>query len=140
MFLGVMDLWSNHEPQAYFDKTQLCYRLLICWYIADLYPEFSRGIMTSAGLPISQKKIGPITIGFNTKVLNGDDPLMMLLSNAFGVKAHGMIKNAVVRLRYRGNPPNIIGRETEMGWFLRLIAKGAEGQILSPNNISDGDL
>jgi hypothetical protein len=128
-----MDMWNSHEPQFYFDKTRLCYRLLICWYIADIYPEFSRGIMTSMGLPLSQKKIGPITIGYNVKHLTGQDPLQMLLSNAFGVKAHGMIKNAVVRMRYRGIPPRLLGSETEMGWFLRLIATGASGRILGPN-------
>jgi hypothetical protein len=136
MFIGVMDFWSQHEPQTYFDKTRLCYRLLTCWWIADLNPEYAIGIMTTGGMPLANKKIGPITIGFNTKLLNGSDPLQMLLSNPFGVRAHGMIKNALVRMRYRGNPPHIIGRESEMGWFMRLIAMGAEGTILAPNNNS----
>lgn len=99
MWVGVSYLWSGHDKQVWFEKTRLCYRLLICWYIADLYPEFSSGIMTTAGLPIVSKKIGPISIVYGKEALtpNSIDLLSPLLSNAFGAKAHLMIKTSYKR-------------------------------------------
>lgn len=101
MWVGVSYLWSGHDKQVWFEKTRLCYRLLICWYIADLYPEFSSGIMTTAGLPIVSKKIGPISIVYGKEALtpNSIDLLSPLLSNAFGAKAHLMIKTSYKRTK-----------------------------------------
>jgi hypothetical protein len=101
MWVGVSYLWSGHDKQVWFEKTRLCYRLLICWYIADLYPEFSSGIMTTAGLPIVSKKIGPVSIVYGKEALtpNSIDLLSPLLSNAFGAKAHLMIKTSYKRTK-----------------------------------------
>lgn len=101
MWPGVSYLWQGHDEQVWFEKTRLCYRLLVCWYIADLYPEFSRGIMTTAGLPIVSKKIGPVTVTYGKESLtpNSVDLLSPLLSNAFGAKAHLMIKTSYRRTK-----------------------------------------
>ena len=99
MWVGVSYIWQGHDKQVWFEKTRLCYRLLICWYIADLYPLHSRGIISSGGLPIVRKKIGPIDIAFNKEALTPGslDLLAPLLSNAFGAKAHLMIKTSYRR-------------------------------------------
>jgi len=101
MWVGVSYLWQRHEAQVWYEKTRLCYRLLICWYIADLYPDFARGIISTAGLPIVRKKIGPIDIAYNKDALTAgsSDLLAPLLSNAFGAKAHLMIKTAYGRTK-----------------------------------------
>ena len=101
MWVGVATLWEGHDRQVWFEKTRLCYRLLVCWYIADLYPEFASGIMTTAGLPIVSKKIGPISIAYGKEALtpNSIDLLTPLLSNAFGAKAHLMIKTSYKRTK-----------------------------------------
>ena len=101
MFIGVSTLWEGHDRQVWFEKTRLCYRLLVCWYIADLYPEFSRGILSTGGLPIVRKKIGPIDIAYGKDALtpNSIDLLAPLLSNAFGAKAHLMIKTSYRRTK-----------------------------------------
>jgi len=101
MWVGVSYLWQGHGSQVWVEKTRLCYRLLICWYIADLYPEFARGILSTGGLPIGRKKIGPIDITFNKEALTASsaDLLAPLLSNAFGAKAHLMIKTTYRRAK-----------------------------------------
>ena len=100
MWVGVSYLWQGHESQVWYEKTRLCYRFLICWYIADLYPEYARGIISTAGLPIVKKKIGPIDITYDKEALSAGstDLLAPLLSNPFGAKAHLMIKTAYKRI------------------------------------------
>lgn len=101
MWPGVSYLWKGHDPQVWFEKTRLCYRLLICWYIADLYPDYSRGILSTGGLPITRKKIGPVDITYGKEGLasNSKDLLAPLLSNAFGAKAHLMIRTVYRRAK-----------------------------------------
>jgi hypothetical protein len=101
MWVGVSYLWEKHEKQVWFEKTRLCYRLLICWYIADIYPEFARGILSTGGLPIGRKKIGPIDITYNKEALSAGstDLIAPLLSNAFGAKAHLLIKTSSRRMK-----------------------------------------
>jgi hypothetical protein len=101
MWVGVSYLWQGHETQVWYEKTRLCYRLLICWYIADIYPDFARGILSTGGLPIGRKKIGPIDITFNKEAMTARsfDLLAPLLSNAFGAKAHFMIKTSYKRTK-----------------------------------------
>ncbi len=100
MWVGVSYLWEGHDRQVWYEKTRLCYRYLICWYIADLYPEYARGIVSTAGLPIVKKKIGPIDITYDKEALSAGstDVLAPLLSNPFGAKAHLMIKTSYKRL------------------------------------------
>jgi len=101
MWVGVSYLWQGHDAQVWYEKTRLCYRLLICWYIADLYPLYARGLISTGGLPIVRKKIGPIDIAFNKEALSAGslDLLSPLLSNAFGAKAHLMIKTVYKRTK-----------------------------------------
>ena len=101
MWVGVSYLWQGHDRQVWFEKTRLCYRLLVCWYIADLYPDYSRGILSTGGLPIVNKKIGPISLTYGKEALTPSslDLLAPLLSNPFGAKAHLMIKTCYRRTK-----------------------------------------
>lgn len=100
MFYGVGDIWSIQKRDVYVSKTQMCYGLLVAWYIADLYPDYTVGVVSSgSGLAIKRKKIGntDITFGDNRDTAgasNNADLLQSLKSNAFGVKAYTMIKTS----------------------------------------------
>lgn len=99
LFYGIADIWSHLERTAYEDKTRMCYGLLVAWYIADLFPDFSIGVMSMGGLPIKSKKIGNTTIQFGDTAssigsVSNADLLSSLKSNAFGAKAYMMIKTS----------------------------------------------
>jgi len=99
LFYGVGDLWSHMERREYVDKTQLCYGLLIAWYITDLFPDLSLGVISSGGIPIKMKSIGGTKIQFgeiasNAGAVNNADLLQSLKSNSYGAKAYLMIKTS----------------------------------------------
>jgi hypothetical protein len=98
MFYGVADLWSDiHDRTTYVEKTQLCYGLLIAWYITDLFPDYAVGVISSGGIPIKSKAIGGVKIQFseqNSSSSVNADLLASLKSNAFGAKAYMMIKTS----------------------------------------------
>lgn len=100
LFYGVGDLWSLMERQVYVEKTQLCYGLLVAWYITDLFPDYALGVISSGGVPVLMKKIGNTTIKFGETAstsagsLNNADLLSSLKSNSFGAKAYMMIKTS----------------------------------------------
>lgn len=100
LFAGVKDLWSHLARQIYCDKTQMCYGLLVAWYIADLYPTLTDGVLTTGGIGVKMKKIGGTQIAFSENVAskagakNNADLLNSLKSNVFGAKAYLMIKTS----------------------------------------------
>lgn len=99
LFYGVGELWSHLEREIYVQKTQLCYGLLIAWYIADVFPDYALGIVSSGGIPIKSKSIGGVKIQFGETAstagsVNNADLLNSLKSNAFGAKAYLMIKTS----------------------------------------------
>lgn len=99
LFYGVGDLWEHLDREQYVYKTQLCYGLLLAWYITDLFPTFALGVISSAGIPIVSKSIGGVKLQFGelaTKAgsVNNADLLQSLKSNAFGAKAYMMIKTS----------------------------------------------
>lgn len=112
MWVGVSYLWQGHEPQVWYEKTRLCFRLLVCWYIADLYPDYASGIVSTGGLPIVRKKIGPVEIMYNKDVsaVDSKDLLAPLLSNPFGAKAHLMIKTSYRRAKITNGTFNPVPR------------------------------
>lgn len=97
MWYGVNELWERLDRKVYEDKTQMCYGLLVAWYITDLYPESAIGVMTTGGIPIQSKSIGGVKISFGAlqqgRGLNAD-LLSSLKSNPFGAKAYTMIKTS----------------------------------------------
>lgn len=99
LFYGVGDLWSHMDRREYVDKTQLCYGLLVAWYITDLFPDYSVGVVSMGGIPVKSKQIGGVKIAFgdtaNTAgAVNNADLLQSLKSNAYGAKAYMMIKTS----------------------------------------------
>lgn len=99
LFAGVNTLWDHLERVDYVTKTQLCYGLLVAWYITDLFPDYALGVQSSGGIPLKSKKIGGTTIQFGeTAVKAGStynaDLLQSLKSNTFGAKAYLMIKTS----------------------------------------------
>lgn len=99
LFAGVCDIWSHLERNVYVDKTQMCYGLLVAWYITDLYPTFAEGVMASGGVGVKSKKIGGTQVTFSDEAkragsANNANLLQGLQSNAFGVKAYMMIKTS----------------------------------------------
>ena len=101
MFIGIGTLWKHHPDQVWFDKTRLCYRLLVAWYIADTNPTLLAGVPSMGGVPLKRKKIDSIDITYadDTSVNKADyeDLLKSLKSNPFGAKAYFMIKTAARR-------------------------------------------
>ena len=95
VFAGVGELWDLHPRQLWYDKTVLCYRFLVCWLIADHYPEFSSRNQTIDIL--KRKKIDGVDMVFNTDLIAGSNPLTKLNSNDFGRKALMMIQTAAKR-------------------------------------------
>ena len=99
LFYGVGDLWSHMSRREYVDKTQLCYGLLVAWYITDLFPDCSVGVISMGGIPIKSKQIGGVKIMFGDALntagaVNNADLLHSLNSNAYGAKAYMMIKTS----------------------------------------------
>jgi len=100
MFYGVATGWDMQPAQIWFEKTQLAYRLLVAWLIADQYPELASGVISIDG--IKRKKIDGVDITFNTDLLTGNNPLDWLKSNDFGRKvlmmAGTMPRRALLRV------------------------------------------
>lgn len=100
LFYGVGELWEHMERREYIQKTQLCYGLLVSWYITDLFPDYAVGVVASGGgIPLKSKQIGGVKIMFgDTKstagAVNNADLLQSLRTNAFGAKAYMMIKTS----------------------------------------------
>lgn len=99
LFYGVGDLWSHMNRSEYESKTQLCYGLLVAWYITDLFPDFSLGVVSTGGIPLKAKSIGGVKVQFGDTAstagaVNNADLLQSLKSNAYGAKAYLMIKTS----------------------------------------------
>ncbi len=99
LFAGVGELWSHLSREEYVLKTQLCYGLLVAWYIADLFPDVTLGVMSTGGIPLKSKQIGGTKIMFGEAskkagAVNNADLLQALKSNVFGAKAYLMIKTS----------------------------------------------
>ena len=99
LFFGVSELWEHLGRKEYVEKPQLCYGLLVAWYISDLYPEYTLGVMSTGGIPLKSKQIGGTKITFGDTAskagaFNNTDILQSLKSNSFGAKAYLMIKTS----------------------------------------------
>lgn len=99
LFHGVQDIWSHLERGVYERKTQLCYGLLVAWYITDLYPTMSLGVIGTGGIPLVSKSIGGVKLQFSDATdkagsFNNADLLKFLKSNTYGSKAYMMIKTS----------------------------------------------
>lgn len=99
LFYGVGGLWEHLDRELYVEKTQLCYGLLVAWYITDLYPGMSLGVMSTGGIPLRAKSIGGVKVQFGDTAstagaVNNADLLQSLKSNSYGAKAYLMIQTS----------------------------------------------
>jgi len=105
MFSGVATIWDLSAKDVWYEKTVLCYRLLIAWYIADTNPKLLSGVPMMGGIPIKRKKIGDVDITFSDSMSaesgNYQDLLSSLKSNPFGHKAYLMIRSSGKRVMLR---------------------------------------
>jgi len=95
LFAGVATLWATVASRV--KKRTLCYNYLVAWYLADLYPDSSEGVMGSGGMPLTSKSIGGVSITFKDMETQG--AMKALESNTFGQKAWMMISAAPERYR-----------------------------------------
>jgi hypothetical protein len=109
MFTGVNTLWDIHPAQVWYEKSRLCYRLLVAWLITDRYPELSVTYTSVNGLPLRKKKVDGVDLMFDTGFLQEplgtvspmQDVLGGLKSNDFGRKALLMLRAAGKRVMLR---------------------------------------
>lgn len=99
MFHGVGTIWDIHEDKlVWYQKTVACYRLLVAWYMADMYPSMVAGVPVMGGVALRRKKIGPVDVTYadrrESKNPDDEDLLESLRSNPFGGKAYLMIKSS----------------------------------------------
>lgn len=102
MFAGVGELWKHLPQNIWYEKTRLCYGLLVAWYIADVYPSYAVGVQSTGGIPLKSKQIGGVKVMFDTAAYSSADVLNALKSNTFGSKAYQMIKSSGSLLKIFG--------------------------------------
>lgn len=94
-FSGVYRLWSFLPPDEKRAKRELCINYLLGWQLANSYPENAVGVQGVGAVPLSSKKIGPISLGYRDLVRqSGSGVLDMLTTNEFGIQALLMIQTA----------------------------------------------
>jgi hypothetical protein len=107
MFTGVGTMWDLHPKDVWYEKTQLCYRLLTAWYIAENYPAFVAGtVPIMGGMDIKRKKIDGVDLTFaDMATAGGNKEYQELLSalrhNTWGNQALLMIRAAGKRAMLR---------------------------------------
>jgi len=94
-FSGVYTLWSILPPEEARAKRELCINYLLGWQLAYSFPENAIGVQGVGAVPLSAKKIGPITLKYRDLVRQaGSGVLDMLNTNEFGIQALLMIQTA----------------------------------------------
>jgi hypothetical protein len=106
MFPGVGTLWDLQPNKVWYEKTQVCYRLLTAWFITDQYPGLSAVYTSVNGLPLRKKKVDGVDLMFDTGFLQDtnapvQDVLGGLKSNDFGRTALLMIRASAKRVMLR---------------------------------------
>jgi hypothetical protein len=64
IFSPIGTLWDLQSKQIWFEKTRVCYRHLVAWYIGDMYPVFVAGVQTMGGVPLKRKKVDGVDVTF----------------------------------------------------------------------------
>ena len=95
MFYGVSEFWSSMTTTIREKKISLCYNNLTAWYLANKYPSRLRGV-DADGRPLTSKSIGGVSLSFAQGT--GQDSLMILTSNPFGLAAKAMIESCPERM------------------------------------------
>jgi hypothetical protein len=105
MFAGVNTIWDIHPAKVWHDKSQVCYRLLLAWFIADKYAALAPGVQSIDG--IVQKRVDGVMLKYDTGMIHGkadgrfQESLAGLRSNHFGRTALMMIQSSAKRVMLR---------------------------------------
>ena len=95
LFPGISDVWKHLDQALWISKTQLCYGLIVAWYIVDVYPKYAVGVASMGGMLLESKAIGGVKVKFaEDKGRSSKSGLSALRSNAFGNKAYLMLKGS----------------------------------------------
>lgn len=95
IFSGVNQLWGVLDEQTRTAKRTLCMNLLTAWYLLDMYPLASTGVIGNGGMALSSKGIGGTSLSFQD--MDAQEGIKQLNSNAFGQKALMLIQSAPER-------------------------------------------
>jgi hypothetical protein len=107
MFSGVNTIWDIQPKRVWHEKSQVCYRHLTAWYIADRYPDLVPGYSSAGGLPLVRKKVDGVDLTFDASLAQSkasgayQDALSGLRSNHSGRTALMMIQSAAKRAMLR---------------------------------------
>jgi hypothetical protein len=105
VFTGVNTLWDRHPATVWHEKSQVCYRLLTAWYIADKYAGLMSEVPSIDGF--QHKKVDGVALTYDTGMIQGkadgavQESLAGLRSNRFGRTALMMIQSAAKRAMLR---------------------------------------
>ena len=98
---GIFSLWSTFDAAAKVAKQNLLEGYLVAWWLADLFPTKTSGIQSDGGMPMTSKSIGGVSVA--RKDMEMQPGLRQLSSNAFGIKAHALLKSAPEMFRLFSN-------------------------------------
>jgi hypothetical protein len=105
VFTGVNTIWDIHPDRVWYEKSQVCYRLLTAWFIANNHPAFVAGVPVMGGILLKRKKIDGVDLTFADRIASGNkeyqDLLENLKSNTWGNTAYLMIRAAAKRAMLR---------------------------------------
>lgn len=93
-FSGVYSLWSILPPDEARAKRELCINYLVGWQLAYNYPSYAINVQGVGAIPLSSKKIGPISLTYRNMLRQAGGALDMLTTNEFGIEALSMIQTA----------------------------------------------
>ena len=94
-FSGVYTLWGLLPPKDAQAKRELCINYLLAWKLMELYPDSAVDSSGMGAMPLSSKKVGPITIKYKDGVRQqGAGVLDMLATNEYGMEALMMLQSA----------------------------------------------
>jgi hypothetical protein len=89
MFSGVFDCWHKLPAELRQAKQNLCFSLLVGWWLLDTNPSAAVGVMGNGGMSLNSKSIGGTSLSFGD--IGAPEGLKQLNSNVFGQKALGML-------------------------------------------------
>ena len=95
MFSGVLTLWGCLKPELREAKRTLCMNLITAWYLLDMYPTRTTGVMGNGGMALISKSVGGTSLSFTD--MEAQEGIKQLNSNVFGQKALMMLQSAPER-------------------------------------------
>ena len=118
-FSGTQTLWHKLDQVLRDAKRDLILELITAWYLADIRPEDTEGVMNNAGMPLEEKENAGVTLKFHIPK-QIQESMYPFLTNAFGIRALSMIMSAPERFGIYGN----------RGFFFPAAPQGVYGPFI----------